>query len=52
MDVFEKTWMKRLLPLAMISLAMAAFFTPWAAEAGGKSQNLDFFSITMRLFGG
>ena len=52
MSEFSRTWMKRLLPLAILSLCMAAYFTPWVAEAAEKSKSLDFFSITMRLFGG
>ena len=53
MDVLSKTWTKRLLSLALLSLCMAAYFTPWTAEAAvGGAKSLDFFSITMRLFGG
>ena len=52
MDILSRAWMKRLLTLAIMSLCMAAYFTPWTAEAAEKSQSLDFFTITMRLFGG
>ena len=52
MEVLSKTWMKRLLPLAALSLCMAAYFTPWTVEAAAGGKTLDFFSITMKLFGG
>ena len=52
MDVLSKAWMKRLMSLAVLSLCLAVYFTPWSAEAAGQAKSLNFFNITMRLFGG
>ena len=52
MNILQQSWLKRLLPIALIALATAAVFTPWAAQAGGKGGGIDVFTITMKLFGG
>jgi phosphate:Na+ symporter len=52
MNILKTSWLKRFLPIALIALATAAVFTPWVAQAGGKSADIDVFTITMKLFGG
>ena len=52
MNILHQTWFKRLLPVALIAMACAAVFTPWAAQAGSSGGGIDVFTITMKLFGG
>ncbi|MBF0453378.1 MAG: Na/Pi cotransporter family protein [Magnetococcales bacterium] len=52
MNILDQLWFKRLLPVALIAMATAAVFTPWAAQAGGDGGGIDVFTITMKLFGG
>ena len=52
MKTLERSWVKRLLILAVIAMASAAALTPSGAHAGGSGGALDFFGITMKLFGG
>ena len=52
MGVLEKTWVKRLLLLFVLSLGVAAMFSPGAVLAGSGKGEIDFFTISMELFGG
>ncbi|MBF0447294.1 MAG: Na/Pi cotransporter family protein [Magnetococcales bacterium] len=52
MTFLEIPWLRRLLPVAIISMVAAAFFTPILAQADNGSASIDFFTITMKLFGG
>ncbi|MBF0195151.1 MAG: Na/Pi cotransporter family protein [Magnetococcales bacterium] len=52
MTIFQSSWQKRLLLMAIVAMAGAAIFAPMAAQAGSSSSGIDFFTITMKLFGG
>ncbi|MBF0371053.1 MAG: Na/Pi symporter, partial [Magnetococcales bacterium] len=44
--------MRRLVLIALFTLTAVAVSMPWTAEAAQQAKDLNFFTITMKLFGG